>query len=361
VARLTRIRVHRFRNLEDTEWHPLPGRQLVLGANGAGKTSLLEAIYVLATSRSFRSARLDRCCRYGEEGFFLAGAVDDMEPQDISIGWSRPEGLRRELNERETKAAQYLQVLPVVCWWAGQATALTGEPRLRRRMIDQGVVGMDSSALAARERFRHVLTAKRETLGRANRRELAAWNDLFAASAAEMTRLRADYVVRLAGALGAVLADSELDLPPVRLRYRPSPPEALEGEERLRSVLEDHANEELEKARVLLGSQRDELLLSWDARALREGASAGEIKIFGLALTVARAKVLESVGKTPVLLVDDGDAELDQKRVEQAWRILPASLQTLISSSRREVWNELGGESVWRLSKGRIERMGTEI
>ncbi len=361
MARLSSLKIQRFRNLENTEWRPVAGRQLLLGANGAGKTSLLEAIYTLATSRSFRSARLNRCCQRGAEGFFLGGLVEGSRAGRLELGWSSSGGLRREVDGRETSAGEYLETLPVVCWWAGQTAALTGEPRLRRRLLDQGIVGLNPSTLALRERFRAALAAKRGVITAGRREELAAWNDLFASSAHEIFRLRAEYAERLATALGEVLRESELSLPEVRLVYRPSPAGALGGERDLRAAIASRAEDELAAGRVLVGPQRDELELVWGGAGLRSGASAGEIKIFGLALTVARARVLEAAGRTPVLLLDDADAELDQGRLERAWSMLPASLQTVISSNRPEVWRGLSESAVWRLREGRVEGPENEI
>jgi len=361
VARLSNLKIHQFRNLENTEWAPLPGRQLLLGENGAGKTSLLEAIYALGTSRSFRSARLRRCCRYGKSGFFLGGSIEAGGATRLSLGWSSASGLRREVDGREASAREFLEVLPVVCWWAGQAAALTGEPRLRRRLLDQGIVGLNPAALAVRERFRAALEAKREVVAAGRRAELAAWNDLFASSAQELVRLRAGYAARLAACLEGALEESALDLPPIRIGYRPSPPEADGGGESLRAVIESLAGEELESRRVLVGPQRDELELEWAGESLRDGASAGEIKIFGLALTVARALVLDAVGRTPVLLLDDADAELDRERLECAWSMLPAGFQTVISSNRPEAWQGLSKKAAWKLSKGRVEGPENEI
>lgn len=361
MARLSSLKIHQFRNLENTEWAPLPGRQLLLGENGAGKTSLLEAVYALGTSRSFRTARLGRCSRYGTDALFVGGSIEEGSATRLSVGWSSASGLRREVDGREASAREYLEVLPVVCWWAGQASVLTGEPRLRRRLIDQGVVGLNPAALVARERFRAALAAKREVVAAGKRAELAAWNDVFASSAHELFRLRADYVARLAESLEGVLEQSALDLPPVRLIYRPSPPEALRGDESLRAAIERLTGEELESRRVLAGPQRDELELRWGGEGLRNGASAGEVKVFGLALTVARARVLDAAGRTPILLLDDADAELDRARLERAWSMLPDGYQTLISSNRPEVWRGLSVKTVWRLSSGHIGSLENEI
>lgn len=361
MPRLRSLRIHRFRNLDNTVWAPLPGLQLVLGDNGAGKTSLLEAVYALATSRSFRSARLSSCCRRGSSAFFLGGAVEMEAVTELTLAWSRSEGPRREVDGRQASAKEYLEVLPVVCWWRGSTAVLTGEPRWRRRLLDQGMVGMKPSSLAVRERFRRALAAKRELIVNGKARELSAWNDLFASSALDLYRLRAEYAMRLGQALRDVLSRAPLELPPVRLEYRPSPPEAVEGSESLRAALERHVQGELKSGRVLIGPQRDELELNVAGASLRDGASAGEVKVLGLALTVARARVLAQAGRTPVLLLDDADTELDRGRLGRVWKIVPRDWQTLVSSNRPRIWRELSESATWTLSEGKILGPSNEI
>ncbi|MGH9363537.1 MAG: DNA replication/repair protein RecF, partial [Thermoanaerobaculia bacterium] len=73
---LVQLAARGFRNLEPLAWEPAPGSHLLLGGNGAGKTSLLEAAYALATTRSFRTPRLADCVRHGETAFHLAGEVE---------------------------------------------------------------------------------------------------------------------------------------------------------------------------------------------------------------------------------------------------------------------------------------------
>lgn len=361
MPRLSSLKIHQFRNLENTEWAPLPGRQLLLGKNGAGKTSLLEAVYVLATSRSFRSARLSSCCRRGSDALFLGGFVEAAAGIRLTLGWNHSAGPQREVDGREATAKEYLEVLPAVCWWRGSTAVLTDEPRWRRRLLDQGLVGLRPSALAVRERFRRALAAKRALIAKGKARELSAWNELFVSSAQDLYRLRAAYTAQLSASLRDVLSRSDLALPPIRLKYRPSPVEALDSAEELRAAIETRVKEELKSGRLLVGPQRDELELRLAGEPLREGASAGEIKTLGLALTVARARVLAEGGKEPVLLLDDADAELDRVRLERVWGIVPGEWQTLISSNRPEVWRDLSDCPVWRLFEGKISGPDNEI
>src|SRR6185436_7621679 len=110
-----------------------PGSHLLLGANGAGKTSLLEAIHVLATTRSFRTAQLIDCVRHGATGFNVRGEVHGERRATLEVALHERERLRL-LNGKTSTLAEHLATLPVVAWTStAEAEILVGAPSARRR------------------------------------------------------------------------------------------------------------------------------------------------------------------------------------------------------------------------------------
>jgi len=342
-----------FRNLEPFEWHPAERHSLLLGPNGAGKTSLLEALYTLATTRSFRTARLAACVRHGEDGFELHGEVVDAARVGLALSWSE-QGLERAVNAVAVGWAEHLQVLPVVLWWSGSLETLSGAPRLRRRMLDQGIVGVHPAALEATARFRRVLRQKRELLARRGR-GLSSWNEVFARSATEITRLRARYTEMLSRELETLLTQRGEDAASIRLVYRPSLKASLRGADEGLAALEEARDSELEQAQALFGPHRDDLTISWRGHPISQEASAGEAKWIGLALTAARGRVLASEEKMPIYLLDDLDAELDAARLKRAFALFPEAAQLIATSSRPEAWKWNSGMRVEQMRKGRIK------
>ncbi|HEX2162397.1 MAG TPA: hypothetical protein VHM02_00460, partial [Thermoanaerobaculia bacterium] len=222
---LVRLTARTFRNLDALDLRPGPGRHLVVGGNGAGKTSLLEAVYVLATTRSFRTARIADCARHDAGGFHLGGEVEDGARVALEVGWRAAPGADgggerlRLVNGRTPALVEHLAALPVVAWTAAEAEVASGPPALRRRLLDRGVVGTRPPALAALQRYRQALAGKRELLaaGRGTAAEVASWNALVAESGAEVARLRAAYAEALAAALAGVEAEAALPFPAISL------------------------------------------------------------------------------------------------------------------------------------------------
>jgi DNA replication and repair protein RecF len=359
-----------FRNLQPLDFQPAPGSHLVLGGNGAGKTSLLEAVYALATTRSFRAAQIVDCVAHGASGLALWGEVETDRRSALAV--SVQDGMRqRSVNGKPTSLADHLAVLPVVAWAAVEAGVLIGAPGARRRFMDRGVVASRPAALDVLGRYREALRQKRELLAR-DSAGIEIWNQLLAATATEVIRLRAAYVDALRIELAAVLAEvgeaghaaggGGLRLLEIELRYQPSPPQGLEGPEAIVAVLDKAAERERRRQRPLVGPQRDELEILWGGHELRRVASAGERKALSLLLLAAHGRVVEAAGRHPVYLLDDADAELAPPSVGAVWsvfarRVATTGGQLFASSNRPQVWLTLEVDALWEMAGGELSRL----
>lgn len=355
---LARIHCRFFRNLETTDWQPGAGCHLVLGANGAGKSSLLEAVYLLATTRSFRTVQLLDCARQGGSEFHLEGEVQSERRTRLALGTSHTSGRYRSINGSATNLIEHLKVLPVVAWTSDDREILSGPPERRRRFVDQGIVGSRPTALEVLARFRRTLLQKRRLL-LSDTKGLDSWNQLLAESACELMRLRQEYLDRLTTALAEVVAALDLDLQDLELEYRPSlridEPDAagiLVELERVRDA-------ERRERRPLVGPHRDEVSIRLGGQSLRQVGSAGERKVIGLLLTAARGRVLVAAKRAPIYLLDDADSELDRDRLEAIWRAFEGVDQVLVTSSRPEVWAMAPEAIRWHLEAGRL-RSGSD-
>jgi DNA replication and repair protein RecF len=349
---LSHLSLLNFRNLEPLKWGPGLGSHLLLGGNGAGKTSILEAVYALATTRSFRAPRLEDCVRHGTDGFQLEAEVETDRRASLELRWI--EGKRvRLLNGKTAPLAEHLAALPVIAWTHAEAEVLVGAPKARRRFMDRGVIGIRPPALDLFNRYREALLQKRGLLlqGGAG---IEVWNEILAATAAEVIRLRHAYVEALRGVLGEVLAASGLDLPAVDVLYRPSPAAGLEGAAAIAAALARAADRERVRQVPLLGPHRDELDILWGGHDIRRVASAGERKALSLLLLAAHGRALEAAGRRPLYLLDDADAELAPSTHAAVWGVFRGVDQLFATSNRPQVWLTLEVGKAWEMEKGRM-------
>jgi DNA replication and repair protein RecF len=350
---LSQLAARDFRNLEPLSWRPAAGSHLLLGGNGAGKTSLLEAVYVLATTRSFRASQIGDCARHGAGSFHLQGEIETDRRATLEVGWM--DGQRvRALNGKVTPLAEHLSVLPVVAWTAAaEAEVLVGAPKARRRFMDRGVVGIRPVALEALGRYREALRQKRGLL-LSDGAGLEIWNEMLAATAADVIAQRHRYVELLRAQLTPVLAASGLPFPTIELRYSPSPANGLEGQEAIATALDRVADRERRRQMPLLGPQRDELEILWGEHEIRRVASAGERKALSLMLLAAHGRVMEEAGRPPLYLLDDMDAELAPSTVSAVWGIFRGAAQLFATSNRPQVWLTLDVGTVWEMERGEL-------
>lgn len=356
-----------FRNLDPFDWRPGAGATLLLGGNGAGKTSVLECLHLAATTRSFRTAQLGDCLRRegaeeggegsatGRDAFDVVAEVSERADGGsrgvLALRWSSSEGLERRLDAKSVALAAYLEVLPVVAWTARDDEILAGLPERRRRLLDQGVVAAKPARLAELGRFRRTLGQKRELLRR-RQAGLEDWNQLLAPQAAEIIRLRSAFVERLQLRLDAVLAASGIGLPRIELSYEPSPADGREGTAAVAEALSGRRHDEIRLQRPLVGPHLDRLQILWRGIDVSRVASAGERKAIGLLLLAARAELLEEAGRRPVVLADDLDTELDHGALAAIWRVLPNGRQLLASTNREEIAERLDGVSTLAVRNG---------
>lgn len=344
-----------FRNLEPLKWGPGPGSHLLLGGNGAGKTSVLEAIYVVATTRSFRTARLEDCLRHGSPSFNLEAEAETDRRSTLEVRWV--EGKRvRLLNGKASSLAEHLGTLPVVAWTWAEGEVLVGAPKARRRFMDRGVVGSRATSLEVLNRYREALVHKRQLLLQGGE-DLEVWNHLLATAAAELIRLRHAYVERLRETLETVVGESGLSFPAIEARYRPSPSNGLEGAEAILENLERVRERERRRQLPLVGPHRDELEILWGGHDIRRVASAGERKALSLLLLAAHGRALEAVGTRPVYLLDDADAELSPQTHAAVWNVFRGVEQVIATSNRPQVWLTLEVGKAWEMEKGRMQAL----
>jgi DNA replication and repair protein RecF len=332
---------------------------VLVGENGAGKTSVLEAIYFLATTRSFRSSRLIDCLRWQRERFWVRGTIEGKRGDELLASWSSG-GARRMVNGKTVALAEYLSRCSAFAWSTRDDPLVDGDPGARRRLLDQGIVSKRPLEVEVLSRYRKVLAAKRRllTAGResAPADTLTSWNSLLAGVGFELIALRSAYTRELQSAFEATLRESRIDLPPVDFVYRPNP-DLAEGArvEDFLEALEQERSRELRRRRSLLGPHRDRLEIRWGLADIGRSASAGERKLFGLVLTAARRRVLQAGGTEPIILLDDLDATLDGARLEAAWRLFEGTPQVFATSADPQIAGGVSGLQRWRLGSGRIE------
>jgi len=339
-----------FRNLaaEEIPFHDQVN--IVVGRNGQGKTNLLEAIYFLATTKSFRTARVGSLFQFGSPSIFVSGVLHRFGvDKTLSVGLETGETRRRALlinGERVTLAA-YVNTMSVFAYSSARLEILRGAPEERRRFLDRGIASIDPAYLEAVTRYGRALRQRNALLASGNTSSLNAWDAELAAAAAPLQRGRAAYAEALASAFVEIVNEHGYHIRNLAIAYRPSSVDDLARTRR----------DELRARMSLVGPQRDLLEFSIDGRPAAEVLSGGEQKMVVLFLKFAKLRLFRKRFDEPALfLLDDIDAELDLEILEQLLLKLPSQTQVFATSAKERFLRtlEAGPHRRLTLENGRV-------
>jgi DNA replication and repair protein RecF len=284
----------------------------VVGANGVGKTNLLEAVHVATQGFSPRTRTDAQVVRFGAEGARAAVSGRRREVGlELEVTVRRGEGKRARLNGAPLRAAEQLRTtVSTLVFTPDRLGVVKGPPAARRAYFDR-VLGRFSPAKAALSTEYGAAVAQRNaalrrvTAGASSRDAVEPWSERVAALGSELVAARIE-ALALLGPLFGARAD-EFGLGEVSLRYDGEPPTP----EALAAVLE----RDLERGVTSLGPHLDDVVIAAGDRDLRSFGSQGEQRLALLALLLAEAETIaDRTGVPPLLLLDDVLSELDPDR-----------------------------------------------
>jgi DNA replication and repair protein RecF len=332
-----------FRNLQPGRIEFGPGLNVLCGENGVGKSNVLEVIYCVCTTRSFRGASPGEMARVGAEGFRI---LAEMEATGVAHRLEfQPGRGRRELflDGKRAGLGEVISRFPVLAFSARMLEVIRGGPRDRRRFLDRTIASLRPAYLQELGQFHRVLAQRNRLLRQgAGTTERQAWDEQFAVAAAPILIARRSIVGRLRQGLGihaSGFLPAELE---VTLTYRPGVPLAdsedpREVQAQVRRELARGADAEQRAKHTRIGPHRDEMTIQTSGHDASTYASAGQQRKIVLALNVTILELQrESAGRPPLLLVDDLDAELDRDTTHRLLERLDG-LQVVGASCR---WDE---------------------
>ena len=356
---LAHLRLRDFRNYARLDEGFAPGFNLLLGDNAQGKTNILEAVYLMATLRSFRGVGGAQMVRHGAKGYFVGGNVVGQGDREIKIYWSARERKLALDGQPVNKLADYFGALRTVVFCTEDLQLVKGSARSRRRFVDLLLAQTRPGYLALLQRYMHSVRA-RNALLKARVTDEAALESFSAELLKlgnEVIRARRELVPKFSPLARLAYRRISNDAEELLIEYQPSVKNDFAVE-----LASSRAREKTFRA-TLVGPHRDDLQLLQNEKSAAQFGSEGQKRTLAIALKMAQAEFLTGIhGSPPVLLIDDVMGELDAKRrsglLPLLARLREASGQVFMTCTDENWPAELGKDlQRWEVKAGNLKKL----
>lgn len=306
---------------------------MIAGLNASGKTSLLEAIFILGRGTSFRSSKSDAAIQFGAEQFTVFGSLNEGEVGRVGVGVSRASGLTVRIDGRPGTRAELVRTVPVQVLEPASHELIVGPPSVRRQFLDWSVFHVEQIFLEAWQQYRRALQQRNAALKQHSIDAAWVWDSALISTGLLVDQCRRHLVDRMTEPLrqaGGSLLDAEIEL-----KYRSGWAEDAE----LGAALVAARDRDQQMSSTTVGPHRADLVVSVRERRARDTVSRGQEKLVVAALTLAQIQVVaEALGRPVILLVDEPGADLDRPHLQKLLSaVLAAPAQTFLTSLEPEL------------------------
>lgn len=355
---LAHLKLRDFRNYARLDVDFAPGFHLLLGDNAQGKTNILEAVYLIATLRSFRGVGSAQMVRHQQRGYFIGSHIVGQGEHDIKMYWSARERSLTLDNRPIRKLTDYLGVLRTVVFCSEDVLLVKGPGRARRRFLDLLLTQTHPTYLPLLQRYAQALRSRNALLKRPvlDPMALESFSKELVNAGEAIMKLRHELVPKFSPLVRLAYRRISNDAEELRMEYQPS----VKGDFMV-DLTQMQARERTYRS-TLVGPHRDEVQLLLNERPAAQFGSEGQKRKLAIALKMAQAEYLSGLhGAPPVLLMDDVMGELDLKRRTGLLPLLQRAHQArgqVFMTATEENWpEELGRDAQrWSVRAGALSK-----
>lgn len=329
---VSRLILRSFRCYDEVEVPLDGGINLIHGKNGAGKTSLLEALYLMSTGRSFLTPHLSDCIRKDQTLFYIeAHFVRDGVEQLLSIGF---DGKQKRIHYNNTQFQNFshiLGILPSVLYCPKDSTLIMGAPQERRRFLNIQLAQTDPLYVHHLIRYHKAMKHRNALLKVKSESSIESWEQMMGESARYLMEKRTVLIEALRSKVQAYANELSFGEDLFDLHYEPSI--SLKKKAQIEALLQKQRPKELILGNTMIGPHRDDLHITYKGRDAKNFASEGQKRTCIAALKMGEWEILkEETETTPLFAIDDFGIHLDPKRTEVLQDKLGELGQVLLTS-----------------------------
>jgi DNA replication and repair protein RecF len=361
MTQINQLSIQNFRNCVNLHCQFSAGLNLIVGDNAAGKTSLIEAIWVLATGRSFRTAKTQYLIQHNMASFTLFAEVSSshstLKTHRLGLQKSVQQTLLRLEGETLKSQSALAQLLPVQLLTPESHKLLEEGPKARRQFMDWGCFHQSPEFMPLWRHYQRGLKQRNHALKkRLPKAQVQLWDQTLVDNALSIDVIRQDYLERLTPYL---VTFCQALMPEIKeevvCQYRAGWPKATPD---LLALYADSYQKESHLGHTQYGAHRADIRFKFGSQEALNTLSRGQQKLFVCALMLAQASLHEKVLQEPVImLIDDLPAELDETHRLKLLELLQIlNIQHIITSTSASLIPILNPKTtnVWQIESGEL-------
>jgi len=320
------LQCHEFRNLENTTLTFNPKLNIIIGSNGSGKSSLLESIYTLSTSKSFRTKHLKNCIKHKSEKFILFGKYKN---HSIGIQKESNKMLIKVNNRIINKRSELAKIQSVLAIDSTSFELITAGKQKRREFLDWGLFHVKPSFSAVWIKYRNILKQRNYLLRSKNIKEIDYWDKHLIIFNEEINQFRKTLLKEIIEQYKLNHQDSSI-LSDVTIEYN----QGWKKGQNFQEALKEKFSTDLKRGFTSVGAHQSDIKFSIADKEIKDVFSRGQIKtlVINLYLTLMDYVYKNSQSK-PIFIIDDLVAELDINTIKDVIvSLIEKDYQIFISS-----------------------------
>lgn len=382
------LKLKNYRNCQDLELDLNSKKVLIIGKNAQGKTNILESIYFLSTLKSVRTSNNLELINFGANNCEISAEVEKTGVQ-ISLDFYYDKEKKREIkvNKLKTRPKEFKNVLSSVLFSTQDLMLLRGTPQDRRDWLDTAISQIYPAYDDRLSKYNKIRIQKNNLLKEYNQNEtlLEVYNEQLTILGSNIIYLRKKFLKemeKIAQEKHSSISEREKltidydcnflrDYPSAEFAPHPGPPPQVGREnnfdklgidlisEKFKKKLEERKKDEIIRGQTLVGPHRDDIIFCINNQESTKFASQGQQRTIVLSLKLAELTIIaQKTGESPVLLLDDVLAELDDVRQNYLLKTIDNNTQTIITSVDTLLFDEkfLEGVMIYKINNGTVNQ-----
>ncbi len=348
------LKINNLRNLKSVSIELNPRLNYLLGNNGAGKTSVLESLVVLAKGRSFRAGQISALVGPESDQFRIVASTIPLDKKEKTLGIERTtkEWKARNNGEDVKQLSDLACHLPLVLIEPNSHLLVSGPPEGRRRFLDWGVFHVEQDYLVLWRRYSRALKQRNAALRNQEKAVVESLDEILAGLGEKVHQARLKQQQDLAKMLQETLKQLSPELRSVKLRYD----KGWKGNSLL-AALQSTLIQDLARGATGQGPHRADLPVYLNKKLAKDRVSRGEQKIISAALLLSQARIMSDSGEKPILLMDDLASEFDEYHLIRVLKLAQQlETQVWITGTSYSPYQSLGNGScaMFHVEHGKI-------